>query len=108
MPALRPTRHVGTIVWLGRVPDRAASLRAVPLERVEALFSGIGGEAHGGLTRPSCSRVAAQFPQGTTIRNVRQLSIVSEEELEELARAMDVPRVDPAWLGAQMVIQGIR
>ncbi|MDT0682655.1 MOSC domain-containing protein [Roseicyclus sp. F158] len=107
MPALLATRITGTIVWLGRVPDREATLRAEALEEVRASFSGIEGESHGGLTRPSCSRVSTQYPKGTEIRNVRQLSIVSAEELAEIGAEMGLERVDPAWLGASMVIGGI-
>ncbi|WP_116082866.1 MOSC domain-containing protein [Tropicimonas sp. IMCC34011] len=107
MPALLATKITGTIVWLGRVPDREATLRAEALEEVRASFSGIEGESHGGLTRPSCSRVSTQYPKGTEIRNVRQLSIVSAEELAEIGAEMGLERVDPAWLGASMVIGGI-
>jgi MOSC domain-containing protein YiiM len=107
MPALVPTRHTGRVVWLGLVPDRMAGLSARPVEEAVALFSGFAGEAHGGLTRPSCSRVTAQHPRGTEIRNSRQVSIVSEEELAEIARRIGLPRLDPAWLGAQMVVRGL-
>ena len=107
MPALRPTGFTARIIWLGRVPDRRASLRAEPLDRVEVTFEGIAGDAHGGLTRLSCSRVRAQHTPETVIRNVRQLSIVSEEELVEIACRMGVARVSPALLGASMVIEGI-
>ena len=61
----------------------------------------------GGATRPSCSRVTSQYPRGTEIRNVRQLSILSVEELTGIAAAMKLDRIDPAWLGASMVVEGI-
>ena len=107
MPALRSTDLFAKIVWLGRVPDRDASLRSQPLAALEATFEGIAGEAHGGAFRASCSRVAAQHPRGTPIRNVRQLSIVSAEELAEIAIEMGLEVVDPGWLGAQMVVVGL-
>ena len=107
MPALCPTDLHATIVWLGLVPDRSASLGAVPRQRLEATFAGIAGEAHSGLTRPSCGRVVAQHPRGTEIRNVRQITIVSAEELDEIARRMRLDAVDPAWIGAQMVLSGL-
>src|SRR5690606_23608163 len=65
------------------------------------------GEDHGTGTRPSCSRVTAQYPRGTIIRNVRQASLVSAEELAAIARVMQIDALDPAWLGATMVIEGI-
>ena len=107
MPALKPTESCATIVWIGRVANRAASLRSHPLDTVTVTFSGIDGEDHAGLTRPSCSRVIAQHPRGTQIRNVRQFSIVSVEELAEIAKGMGVPEVKPEWVGASIVVKGI-
>lgn len=107
MPALLPTDHVATITWLGRVPGRAAGLASVPLDVLAASFAGIEGEAHSGLTRPACVRVSAQYPAGTEIRNVRQLSILSAEEIATVAAKMGVESLDPAWLGASMVLEGI-
>ena len=107
MPALVPTRIIGTISWLGLVPDRDASLAATPVGEVTATFEGLVGEAHSGLTRPSCSRVTEQHPEGTEIRNVRQLSVISAEELSDIAADMGLPEIDPAWLGASMVVSGI-
>ena len=107
MPALKPTAFTARVTWLGRVPDRDKSLRAEPLEAVALSFAGIEGEAHGGLTRAACSRVVAQHPRGTDIRNVRQLSVVSAEELAEIADAIGVEALDPSWVGASMVIEGI-
>lgn len=107
MPALIPTDHFGTIVWLGLVRDRAARLEAEAADRLEARFSGPEGEAHGGLIRASCSRVLSQYPLGTVIRNTRQFSIVSAEELAQIAAEMGLPALDPALVGASMVIEGI-
>ncbi len=107
MPALVPTDHYGTITWLGRVPDRGASLRAQPVERLALTFAGPEGEAHGGLTRPSCSRVTSQYPKGTEIRNVRQLSILSAEEMTAIAGEMGIETLDPALVGATVVLSGI-
>ncbi|HEX9858894.1 MAG TPA: sulfurase [Paracoccaceae bacterium] len=108
MPALLPTRFAGTITWLGIVPDREAALEAQAVPGLMARFDGPEGEeAHGGLTRPSCSRVQAQYPLGTPIRNTRQFSILAAEELALIAAAMGIEALDPALLGATMVIAGI-
>lgn len=107
MPALKPTDFTARITWLGRVADRESSLMAEPLEEMELSFAGLAGEAHGGLTRPSCPRVVAQHPRGTEIRNTRQLSLLSAEELAGIAAEMGVERLDPAWLGASVVVEGI-
>lgn len=106
MPALMPTDYRGRVTWLGRVADRVTTLAAQSLEAVEISFAGVAGEAHAGVTRPSCSRVLAQHPRGTEIRNVRQFSILSAEDLSGIAQAMGLERLDPAWLGASMVVEG--
>jgi hypothetical protein len=107
MPALIPTDHYATITFLGLVRDRRAGLVSQPVADLDATFSGPAGEDHGGLTRPSCSRVVAQYPKGTTIRNTRQFSILSAEELDEIAARMGLGRLDPALVGATMVLSGL-
>lgn len=107
MPILTPTRLTGRVVWLGLVRDREAGLAADPVERVDVTFDGFAGEAHAGATRAACSRVRLQYPRGTEIRNTRQVSIVSAEDLAAIAMAMGLERLDPGWLGASMVIAGI-
>ncbi|MCU4654486.1 MOSC domain-containing protein [Roseibacterium sp. SDUM158016] len=107
MPALVPTRHVAEVIWLGVTPDRAAALRSAPRDILRLGFDGPEGESHAGLTRPSDSRVTSQYPKGTEIRNVRQVSIVSEEDLDAIATRMGLPRLDPTWFGATIVLRGI-
>lgn len=107
MPALVPTDHFATIAWLGRVADRDAKLSSDAVETLDLTFAGVEGEAHSGLTRPSCSRVVAQYPRGTVIRNVRQLTILSSEELAGIAADMGLDLLAPEFLGASLVIEGI-
>ena len=107
MTALKDTGLTGTITFLGHVPDRDAALASTPLQRMRLGLDGPEGEAHGGLTRPSCSRVLMLYPRGTEIANTRQLSVLSAEELTEVAAAMDLPALDPALLGASLVISGL-
>ena len=107
MPALMPTDFTGTITWLGRVGNRKESLEAEPLQEIEVDFSGLAGEEHGGLTRPSCSRVLSQHARNTTIRNVRQISILSAEDLAVIATKMGLERIEPGWLGASIVLEGL-
>ncbi|WP_425100440.1 MOSC domain-containing protein [Tropicibacter sp. S64] len=109
MPALIATDYTAEVTWLGVVTtmDREELLSEVR-DALDLRFDGIAGSVHGGLTRASCSRVKTQYPKGTEIRNERQLSIVSEEELAVIAGTMGVDALDPARLGASMVIRGIR
>lgn len=107
MPALVPTDFVATICWLGINADRGAALQSAASRELRLTFAGPEGESHAGLTRPSDSRVVAQYPKGTEIRNVRQLSILSEEEIAAIAGEMGLSALDPAWFGATMVLRGI-
>lgn len=107
MPALKPLNLTGQIVWLGHVPDREAALASTAQGEMALSFAGPAGEDHGGLTRPSCSRVISQYPRGTEIKNTRQLSVVSAEELAQIAEAMGVDTLDPWLVGATMVVSGI-
>lgn len=108
MPALVPTEFYATVTWLGTVPAARDSIRAELRDRLEFTFAGIPGERHEGLTRPSCSRVLAQYPErGTEIANVRQVSIVSAEENAMIAAECGLEALDPIYLGASIVIEGI-
>jgi len=107
MPALKQTDFTCRIVWLGHVADREAALASAPVETMAARFDGPEGEFHGGIYRPSCSRVLHMHPRNTTIRNVRQFSVLSEEDLAAIAAKMDIDRLEPSWLGATMVVSGI-
>ena len=107
MPALKPTDFEGVITWLGVVQTALAVLPSQAEAEVFASFAGVAGEVHGGVTRASCSRVTGQYKRGTEIRNVRQFSVLSAEELALIAADMGLAVLDPSLLGASMVISGI-
>ena len=109
MPALIPTDHTARVVWLGYqpVPVEKLVITSQPVGVMPLTFAGFAGEVHAGLTRPSCSRVLKQHPRDTTIRNVRQLCVVSAEEMAEVGRDMGLPAIDYAWVGASLVLEGI-
>lgn len=77
-----------------------------PVDEVEVAWEGFVGDKHFGLTMKSNSYQKA-YPKGTEVRNVRQISIVSVEELQQVADAMGLPRIDPAWVGANLLVSGI-
>lgn len=107
MPALKPTDITGEVIWIGHVPDRDASLASVAQDAAVLTYAGIPGEIHAGLTRPSCSRVVSQYTRGTDIRNVRQLTVLSAEELAEIAADCGLESLDPSYVGASLIIKGI-
>ena len=76
------------------------------VDEIEVTWEGFVGDKHFGLTMKSNSYQKA-YPKGTEVRNVRQISIVSVEELAQVAKAMDLPNIDPSWVGANMLVSGI-
>ena len=96
--------HVKTLL---ANPDRETGLEKQAVAELQLLFSGIDGDCHGGLTRLSDSRMLKQFKRGTGVKNARQVSILSVDELVDIATAMGIPSVKPEWVGANMVTTGI-
>lgn len=88
-------------------PDRDAGLEKHEVAEAQFLFTGMAGDCHGGLTRKSDSRMLKQYKRNTEVRNARQVSILSAEELAEVADRMGIPAVNPEWVGANMVLSGI-
>lgn len=80
--------------------------RTVATERLDLVHGGIAGDRHHGFTRLSGGR-EPWFPRGTEIANDRQLSLLSLEDLAEIATRLDVPEVRPEWIGANLVVEGI-
>lgn len=106
MATLEQTEFEGEVIWLGHVPA-GGSLRSQAVERLLLGFNGVAGGRHEGENRASCSRVQNLYPRETEIRNVRQLTILSEEELARIAAAMGEAALDPGLLGASIVLRGI-
>ena len=60
-------------------------------------FDGIDGDTHSGRTRKAGARKPA-FRRGTTVSNNRQLSLVTIEEMNEIASRIGMSRIDPGCL----------
>jgi hypothetical protein len=97
----------GKVVDVLRGSDRHSGLEKTTCAEIELRFDGIAGDAHAGLTRKSDSRTLMLYPRNIAIANVRQLTLVSDEELRAIALAMGLASVKPEWLGANVVIAGI-
>lgn len=95
------------VTFLGRVQTTQGLLHAAPAQALDLTLDGVAGEVHEGRTRASCVRVKDMYPEGTEIANVRQLSILSAEELALIAADMGLDRLDPSLLGATLVVAGI-
>jgi MOSC domain-containing protein YiiM len=90
-------------IYLGQDPLSFVTTR---VQQVQVSFAGFEGDKHSGATLRSGGRTP-HYPRGTEIVNDRQVSIVSMEELETVARNLDLPEVLPEWLGANLLLQGI-
>ena len=107
MPALLRTDFTCEIVYLGFVHNREAKLGSESVSEAFASYAGFEGEDHGGLTRAACERVTSQYPLGTPIRNVRQFSIISAEDMAAVAAEMGIESVKPEWMGASIMVRGL-
>ncbi|WP_226781794.1 MOSC domain-containing protein [Oceaniglobus trochenteri] len=108
MPALIATEHVATVTWLGFVPHRdAPTIETGALAEMPLTWAGYEDDCHAGETRPSCTRVLTQYKRDTEIRNTRQLAIVSAQEMAEIAATLGLEAINPRWLGASVVLDGI-
>jgi hypothetical protein len=83
-----------------------ASFETAAVEELVLGFDGIAGDRHGGHTRRSGGR-EPWYPNGTEMRNERQLSILSPEELAMTAQAMAIPELKPEWIGGNILLSGI-
>ena len=78
-------------------------------QAVDALrlgFDGIEGDFHAGFTRRSGGR-EPWYPRGTEMRNERQLSIVSPDELALVAERMGLAEIKPEWIGANLLVESL-
>lgn len=82
------------------------TLEKWPVDSCKITYDGFSGDFHSGLTMKSGGR-QPHYPKGTQIRNYRQVSIVSQEELHSIANSMDIKKIKPGWIGANMEVEGI-
>jgi len=99
----KPLEGLVLSIFVGRDPE---ALEKGMVPNVKVTLEGFEGDKHAGLTRLSDVRVP-HYPEGTVISNTRQVSIVSREELEQIAKALNVPSIAAGWLGANLNLLGI-
>lgn len=107
MSVVKPTKYIGKITWLGGVRTTQGPLWAEPVTEVFAGFGGMAGEVHEGMTVPACGRMPDQHPKGTPVRNTRQFSVLSAEDMALISAGMGVADLSPSLIGASIVIRGI-
>lgn len=105
---LKPTEICGELVFIGAGGPRRGGLESRAAESAALRFDCLEGDRHGGLTRPACVRFKQQYPKGAPMKNTRQLTIVSEEEMAAVGAAMGLGEpVRPDWIGANLMLRGI-
>jgi MOSC domain-containing protein YiiM len=75
-------------------------------EEVEVTLEGFVGDTHYGYIRPADARDPG-IKRGTMVRNWRQWSAVSVEELQDIAKKMNIEKVEPWMLAANLTFSGI-
>ena len=85
---------------------RLKSVKKDPCELVEVSVDGFVGDRHAGPTKKADVRDRG-IPRGTIIRNWRQWSALSAEELWQIALTMGVPNLDAAAFGPNFIVSGI-
>ena len=108
MPLLTKLKFTGKIEALYLRPSRDGGFEKSPTGEMRLTLAGPVGDCHTGETRKSDSRTKMLYERGLDIRNVRQLTLLSSEELQVLAGELGIAIVDPSWLGANVVFSGIR
>ena len=83
-----------------------AAVESTPKPEIQLTYAGVVGDRHEGLVRPSGAR-EPWYPRGTKMRNERQLSILSVEELAEVAKTLNLPTLPAEWIGASLALSGI-
>ena len=77
-----------------------------PTDTLDLTFEGISGDYHSGATRLSGGR-EPWYPRGTEIRNERQLSLLSTDDLRTYAHRLDIPELKSEWIGGNILLEGI-
>lgn len=107
MSTLRKTEYTGRIEWLGRSDGATDTIRSLAQPKLELGYHGLSDARHSGETRPSCVRVKMLYPEGTEIRNLRHVTILSGEEMDAIAAELGLETLDPETLGVNIVLRGI-
>lgn len=98
-------RQRGTVTAV-MILEEGSEIISTRLDRVRVTERGFEGDRHAGLTRPATGRDKG-VEQGTPMPNDRQVSLVSTDELAQVAGNLGIEEVRPEWLGANLALSGI-
>lgn len=90
-------------LWLAGATDDEGG---VDRQAIQANLDGLEGDRHYGFVKPADARDVG-IKRGTPVRNWRQWSAVSVEELKVIAEKLSVSHVKPEWLMANICFSGM-
>ena len=76
------------------------------VEELSLTFDGIEDDYHAGTTRLSGGR-EPWYKRGTEMRNERQISMLSVEEMNKVAQALNIEKTDVGAIGGNFLIEGV-
>jgi MOSC domain len=107
MPLLTKFPKSGKVTALLSRESRDEGFVKSTTGRMTLTLEGPAGDCHTGLTRKSDVRTIQLYKRNIDIRNVRQITVLSAEELADVAKVLGVPLIEPSWFGANMVLSGV-
>lgn len=81
--------------------------KPIQVEKVEILLDGLKHDKHYGRTRLADVRTVKLLPKGTEVANLRAITIVSLEELEQISKGIGEEAL-PDDLEANITLSGIK
>ncbi len=100
-------KREGRVLGLCVTSDRSGpGFQTGAVASLTLALDGIEGSRHQGWAMPADARVP-YLPRGTTMRGTRAVSLVSREDMAEAAQRLDIAALDPRWIGANIVVEGI-
>lgn len=107
MSVVVKTKILGRVEQLLSTAHRDDGFEKQQRQYISLLLSGPEGDCHSGETRLSDSRTLQTYKRNTVIRNVRQMTVISAEEMADVAARMELPEMNASWLGANILTSGI-
>lgn len=103
---VHPVRQLTATLVATLATPQAEDFQTIAVAALDLSLKGLAGDRHAGFIRRSGGR-EPWYPRGTEMRSGRQLSIVSTEELREIAAAMGLPAIEAGWIGANLMLEGV-
>lgn len=79
---------------------------SIPIDEVDFSFEGMQGDKHSSLTALSRTN-HPEFKEKIVLKNTRQISIMSVEELSLIAEQIGIPEIKAEWLSTNLLVSGI-